>query len=58
MTKAQAQEIIDSLPAEFEPEELVERLLFISEVSAGLKQADEGDTLSQEEVEKLAKTWS
>lgn len=57
MTKAQVQEILEGLPAEFDPEELVERLLFIAEVSAGIAQDDAGETLPQSEVEKLAKTW-
>ncbi len=57
MTKTQAQEIVEQMPADFAAEELVERLLFVAEVEAGLAQADAGETRTQAEAEALAKLW-
>ena len=50
-------ETIKELPQEFELEALIERLIFIEKVEQGLKQIDEGKTISQEKVEEMVKKW-
>lgn len=50
-------ESIKELPQEFELETLIERLIFIEKVEQGLKQIDEGKTISHERVEEIAKKW-
>lgn len=50
-------ESIKELPQEFELETLIEKLIFIEKVEQGLKQIDEGKTISHERVEEIAKKW-
>lgn len=50
-------ESIKELPQEFELETLIERLIFIEKVEQGLKQIDEGKTISHERVVEIAKKW-
>jgi hypothetical protein len=49
---------LDSLPEEFELDELIERLLLIQKVEKGEKDISEGRTYSHEEVEKMISKWS
>lgn len=51
-------ETIKELPNEFDLETVVERLIFIDKVEKGLKQAEEGKTISHEEVKKRVSKWS
>jgi len=57
MTKDKALEAIKELPAEFELEELIERLIFIEKVEKGLQQLDEDKAISHEEAKKTIKSW-
>jgi len=50
MTKVQVLHILDQLPDEFEPEELIERLLFVERLEQRLRQADEREGVSFEEA--------
>lgn len=45
------------LPQEFELETLIERLIFIDKVEQGLKQIEDGETISHEQVIETAKKW-
>ncbi|MGI4865775.1 MAG: hypothetical protein ACRYFZ_17765 [Janthinobacterium lividum] len=49
---------LSDMPAQVTLDEVVERLIFIEKVEEGLRQSEAGQTVSQEEVEKLAKSWS
>ncbi len=48
---------VNALPDEIELEELIERLIFMAKVEEGLKQSDNNETVSHEEVKRLVKTW-
>ncbi len=50
-------ELIKELPQEFELETLIERLIFIDKVEQGLKQIEDGETISHEQVIETAKKW-
>jgi predicted transcriptional regulator len=52
MTKEQASQVVDAMPAEFAVDELVERLLILAAVEKGRQQYREGKTFTQEEVEE------
>lgn len=52
MTKERVIETLGTLPDQFSIEELVEKLLFIDKVEQGIKQADEGKTISLDEAKK------
>ncbi|MFZ1807346.1 MAG: hypothetical protein WAU36_09005 [Cyclobacteriaceae bacterium] len=57
MKRDKAIETIKELPAEFDLDELIERLIFVEKVDKGLKQLDEGKTVSHEKVKELSKKW-
>ncbi len=58
MKKYKVIETLDHLPDEFDIEELVERLLFIEKVEKGLKDSEEGKTMSlQEAKQKMQSKW-
>lgn len=48
---------IKELPQEFDLESLIERLIFIEKVEQGLKQIDEGKTISHEQVVEVTEKW-
>lgn len=50
-------ESIKELPQEFDLDTLIERLIFIEKVELGLKQIDEGKTLTHEQVVEITKKW-
>lgn len=57
MKKEKVIEVIEAMPQNFELDALFEKLIFIEKVEEGLKDADEGRTISHEEVEKISKGW-
>jgi hypothetical protein len=52
MTKEQILETVHQLPANFELEDLFERLLFIQRLERRLEQAEQGDVVSFEDARK------
>jgi predicted transcriptional regulator len=58
MRRERVIETIKDLPNEFDLETVIERLIFIDKVEKGLKQAEEGKTISHEEVKKRVSKWS
>ena len=59
MKKSKVIETLDSLPEDFNTEELIERLIFIDKVEKGLQEVEEGRTISLEEVkERIKNKWS
>lgn len=52
MKKEKAIEAIKEMPHEFDLEELMERLVFINKVDKGLRQLEEGKTLTHDEVKE------
>ena len=57
MRKDKVLETVNEFPQEFELEELIERLVFIEKVEKGLKQLNEGKTVSHEQVKDKIKGW-
>ncbi len=59
MKKSKVIETLDSLPEDFNTEELIERLIFIDKVEKGLEDLEEGRTIPFEEVkERVKNKWS
>lgn len=52
MNKQKVIETLDQLPDEFNVEELVEKLIFMEKVEQGIREADEGKTMSLEDARK------
>lgn len=57
LVKEKVLKTIQSLPDEFSLDELVERLILLEKIDAGLKQVEEGKTVSQEEAREKMKKW-
>ena len=57
MKRDKAIETVKELPNVFDLEELMEKLVFAEKVEKGLKQLDEGKTVSHESVKEITKKW-
>lgn len=57
MKRDKAIQTINELPAEFDLEDLIEKLIFIEKVEKGLQEADEGKTISHEQLKDEIKKW-
>ena len=57
MTREKAIKTLKEMPAEFNLEELIDRLILIEKVQAGVKQADEGKITPHEKVREITQKW-
>lgn len=57
MTKAQILETVHQLPDNFELEDLFERLLLIQRIEEGVRQSDNGETLTEAEARSYLGRW-
>ncbi|MEO8276997.1 MAG: hypothetical protein ABI639_12335 [Thermoanaerobaculia bacterium] len=55
--KQEAQRILDSLPDDASLEQIQYHLYVVQKIEAGLRDAEEGRLLSQEEVERRIARW-
>ncbi|WCT11401.1 hypothetical protein [Mucilaginibacter jinjuensis] len=58
MTKEKVMETVKDLPANFEFNVLLEKLIFIDGVEKGLEQIDKGNTLTHNQAKEQVKQWS
>ena len=58
LTKAQLNKTILDLPDTFSIDELIDKLIFIEKVDAGMAQSVEGKVISNEDVKKIIDKWS
>jgi predicted transcriptional regulator len=57
MKKDKVLDTIKNLPQEFELDELLEKLIFIEKVDAGLAQAEKGQLIPHDKVKEAVKKW-
>ncbi len=57
LIKEKVLEAIQSLPAQFSIDDLVERLIVLHKIETGLKQAAEGKTLTTQEAKEKLQKW-
>jgi predicted transcriptional regulator len=57
MKRESVLQIVQEFPQEFDLEELMEKLVFVENVEKGLKQLDEGKTVSHEKVKEIVRGW-
>ncbi|MBL7840744.1 MAG: hypothetical protein JNJ75_11420 [Cyclobacteriaceae bacterium] len=55
MKSDKVMETVKEFPAEFDLEELIEKLVFVEKVEKGLEQIKEGKTISHEKVKEMTK---
>lgn len=59
MKKNQVLDTLNSLPEEFDAEQLIERIIFIDKVEQGLKDGREGKVMSLDEAkQRFQAKWS
>lgn len=58
MRRERVIETIKDLPNEFDLETVIERLIFIDKVEKGIKQTEEGKTISHADVKQKVSKWS
>lgn len=58
LTKNIVRQSIDKLPESFTIDELIELLIFVEKVEEGIKQSDEGKTISNDYVKSMIEKWS
>lgn len=58
LTKDIVKKTINSLPDSFTIDELIEKLMFMEKVEEGIKQADEGMVISNEDMKEIIEKWS
>ena len=57
MTKEKLFEAVKALPEDFELEDLFERLLFIKRIEEGIRQSENGETLTEAEARAYFSRW-
>lgn len=57
LTKTKLPKEVEKFPDEFSIDELVERLIFIEKVEIGNKQSENGDVVSEGELNYEVKKW-
>jgi predicted transcriptional regulator len=57
MNKDKVLDTIKGLPQEFELDELLEKLIFIEKIDAGLAQAEQGKVIPHDKVKEAVKKW-
>jgi len=57
LTKEAVNNQIKELPNEFTLDELIERLIIVEKVNLGLKDIEEGRTVTEAELDKRMKKW-
>lgn len=57
LIKQKVQEQIALLPETFSLDELVEKLILIEKIERGIVQSDNGDVISEEDLEREIEKW-
>ncbi len=58
LTKNKLDKTIRNLPETFTIDELIEQLLFTEKIEEGIKQADEGKVVTNEDIRLMIEKWS
>ena len=57
ITKTRLKEQLEYLPEEFTIDELIDRLILIEKIERGIKQSDNGEEISEQELNKEISKW-
>ena len=58
LTKDKLKKTINNLPDSFTIDELIDHLIFVEKIEEGIKQSDEGNVVSNDDVKKMIDKWS
>ncbi|MFC2100275.1 hypothetical protein ACFLRZ_00445 [Bacteroidota bacterium] len=57
LTKTKLKEQIENFPEEFSIDELIDRLILIEKIDRGIKQSENGEVISEAELDNEIKKW-
>jgi Zn-dependent alcohol dehydrogenase len=57
LTKTRLKEQIEKFPEEFSLDDLIENLILLEKIETGNKQSENGDVISENEMENEIKKW-
>lgn len=57
ISKTQVQNTLEKLPEDFTLEQLIDRLIFLDKVETGLAQSEEGETISEADLDQEMTKW-
>jgi len=57
LTKTLVKKQLEKLPEEFSLDDLVEQLIIVQKIEKGLKDSEEGKTISEDELDKEVQKW-
>jgi len=57
LTKIKLKEQIDKMPEDFSIDELIEKLILIEKIESGNKQSENGEVISEDELENEIERW-
>jgi hypothetical protein len=57
LTKTRLKEQIEKFPEEFSLDDLIENLILMEKIETGNKQSENGDVISENEMENEIKKW-
>ncbi|HES58949.1 MAG TPA: hypothetical protein ENO18_00840 [Caldithrix sp.] len=57
LTKEKVRKTIDRLPESFTVDQIVEELVILNKIEEGLKDIDEGNVFTKNQVKQELKTW-
>lgn len=58
LSKNSVKKSIENLPESFTIDELIEQLIFVEKVEEGLKQSEEGNVISNDDIKSMIDKWS
>ncbi|MBW4888142.1 hypothetical protein KXQ82_00380 [Mucilaginibacter sp. HMF5004] len=57
LSKNKIHELIDHMPEDFSADELIEKIILLQKVEIGRQQIKDGESLTEEEMDKLIDSW-
>ena len=57
ITKDRLKEHLEDFPNEFSLDELIERLILVDKIERGIKQSENGETISETDLDKEIEKW-
>jgi hypothetical protein len=57
LTKDKIQELINHMPESFSADDIIERIILLQKIEIGKQQIKDGNSLTEDEMDKLIDSW-